>query len=257
MYIYNTFISMKEIKPKYYLNKNLKPKVVDGIEKYPVYFRFNLNGSNHRIKSQLIDYLATEEELDNYENKMIDEIKSLNYLYNRFRENYSFSNFEKDMNKIYYPQILGEPTNEDDKYSYFKKVNTSGILAPDEDYYNKNISKNSSLEKIQNNYRNELINYISDKTGLTKFFLQNFLIKELKNNSLELPTFFIEDTQLEKKIKNYNMYVEFANKNNLTVKKWYTEKYNEKFKKEYGELAYKEVEKMFDEIVDNQLNVKK
>ena len=31
----------------------------------------------------------------------------------------------------------------------------------------------------------------------------------------------------------------------------------QKIKKEYGELAYQEVEKMFDELVDNQLNVKK
>lgn len=248
---------MKEIKPKYYLNKNLKPKIEDGVEKYPVYFRFNLNGSNHRIKSQLIDYLATEEELDNYQYQMIDEIKSLNYLYNRFRENYSFSNFENDMNKIFYPQILGEPVDDDDKYSYFKKSKNDGVLTSDENVYNKNIFRNNSLDNIEENYRNELINFISDKTSLTKDFLRNFLIKEFKNTTLELPTFFIDDIQLEKKIKNYNMYVEFANKNDLTVKKWYTEKYNEKFKKEYGELAYQEVEKMFDELVDNQLNVKK
>lgn len=257
MYIYNTYFSMKEIKPKYYLNKNLKPKVDNGIEKYPVYFRFNLNGSNHRIKSQFIDYLANEEELDNYKYQMIDEIKSLNYLYNRFRENYSFSNFENDMNKISYPQILGEPTDEDDKYSYFKKAKTSGILAPDEDVYNKNISNKNSFKKIEENYRNELLNFIYEKTGLSKTFLTNFIIKEFTNTTLELPTYFIEDPQLERKIKNYNMYIEFANKNDLTVKKWYTEKYNEKFKKEYGELAYQEVEKMFDELVDSQLNVKK
>ncbi|MDM1299226.1 hypothetical protein HXZ94_12070 [Empedobacter falsenii] len=248
---------MKEIKPKYYLNKNLKPKIEDGVEKYPVYFRFNLNGSNHRIKSQLIDYLASEEELDNYQYQMIDEIKSLNYLYNRFRENYSFSNFENDMNKIFYPQILGEPVDDDDKYSYFKKSKNNTVLTSDGDVYNKNIFRNDSLDKIEENYRNELINFISDKTTLTKDFLRTFLIKEFKNTTLELPTFFIDDIQLEKKIKNYNMYVEFANKNDLTVKKWYTEKYNEKFKKEYGELAYQEVEKMFDELVDNQLNVKK
>jgi len=248
---------MKEIKPKYYLNKNLKPKIEDGVEKYPVYFRFNLNGSNHRIKSQLIDYLASEEELDNYQYQMIDEIKSLNYLYNRFRENYSFSNFENDMNKIFYPQILGEPVDDDDKYSYFKKSKNNTVLTSDGDVYNKNIFRNDSLDKIEENYRNELINFISDNTTLTKDFLRTFLIKEFKNTTLELPTFFIDDIQLEKKIKNYNMYVEFANKNDLTVKKWYTEKYNEKFKKEYGEIAYQEVEKMFDELVDNQLNVKK
>ena len=92
---------------------------------------------------------------------------------------------------------------------------------------------------------------------MSKTFLTNFIIKEFTNTTLELPTYFIEDPQLERKIKNYNMYIEFANKNDLTVKKWYTEKYNEKFKKEYGELAYQEGEKMFDELVDSQLNVKK
>ncbi|WP_313375840.1 hypothetical protein [Chishuiella sp.] len=246
---------MKKIKPKYYLNKSLKPKIEDGIEKYPVYFRFNLNGSNHRIKSQLIDYLSSEEELDNYHYEIIDETKSLNYLYNRFRENYSFSNFENDMNIISSSQILGEPN--DDKYTYLEKIKTSEILSPDNHGYNRKIFQNNSLAILEENYRNELINFISDRTGLTKDFLRNFLIKEFKNKTLELPTFFIDDIKLDKKIKSYNMYIDFANKNNLTVKKWYTDNYNDKFKKEYGELAYQEIKKIFDELVDNQLNVKK
>ena len=84
---------MIKIKTKYYLNKRLKPKIIDYQEHYPVYYRFNLEGSNHQIKSQLIDYLKDESELSNFEKEIEKEALYLNTLINNFKGNYRFFNF--------------------------------------------------------------------------------------------------------------------------------------------------------------------
>ncbi len=89
---------MKEIKPKFYLNTKLKP---DYRNRYPVYFRFNLNGSNHRLKSKLLGYLADESSLKRHQDLVDIETKYLNALIKYSKDLYQFIFYTEDIERLH------------------------------------------------------------------------------------------------------------------------------------------------------------
>lgn len=68
---------------KHYLNKRLKPHLINEVIKYPVYVRVTYLRKNHKIKSQWINYPISEFEFKHdkrikkiieYETQIINEI---------------------------------------------------------------------------------------------------------------------------------------------------------------------------------------
>ncbi len=67
---------MGKIIIKHYLNKTLKPSLMKGVFKYPVYVRVTYNRMNHKLKSQWINYPVSESEFGKTAIKKIAEYET-------------------------------------------------------------------------------------------------------------------------------------------------------------------------------------
>lgn len=192
---------MVKIKTKYYLNKRLKPKIIDYQEHYPVYYRFNLEGSNHQIKSQLIDYLKDESELSNFEKEIEKEALYLNTLINNFKGNYRFFNFvshfeflNMDIYNLFNSFYLQWGTSE--------RINVEG----DEIHY-----------LFSHNYHDELANYLSSKTNFCNVFFHKVLKDHLVNLNIELPIYFLKNEKLKNEVEIHNSLLLLINEGKINL----------------------------------------
>jgi hypothetical protein len=167
---------MKVLKPKHYLNKRLKPKVVGSVKTYPVYFRFTIGNSNHQIKSYLIGNLKNADELTNYEREVNLESEVLNYLYNRFQD-YSFTNFNSDAFYLCSPIHVIV-----DLYlsTYVDEFEDEGFTV----------------------YKKELSSFLMSKTNFPKHFLTKMI--DCVDFDSQIPTDFIKEKKLKLIIDTYN-----------------------------------------------------
>ncbi|WP_165732200.1 hypothetical protein [Polaribacter sp. 20A6] len=204
---------MKILKPKHYLNRRLKPKMVGSVKTYPVYIRFTIGTSNHRVKSFLFDYLENEEQLLEYKNKIDLEKEVINYLYTRFH-NYSFSNFNSDAFYLCSPlNVIID--------MYINMYSSDGLDVPSE-YYKK-----------------ELYNYLLTKTNFPKLFL-NEMIHDINFNTY-VPSEFIKDESLKIVIESFNFCINF-NENKpdlLCMYNWLNTNIKDEFREQYGSSYFK------------------
>lgn len=175
---------MKILKPKYYLNKKLKPRKNGDVDTYPVYFRFTIGKSNHRVKSYLIGYLENEDNFDDFTREMQVEKYAINYLYGRYY-NYTFDNFNAD--------------------AFYLCSPLSTLI---EHYILENSDGPWDGCPIHA-YTAELIIFTSFKTQLSEEFISNAINIQLKSL---LPSEFIKDQELKIIIETYNYSILFDKK---------------------------------------------
>ncbi|WP_291120309.1 hypothetical protein [Empedobacter sp. UBA7248] len=211
---------MIEVKSKYYLNRDVKPI---NNKFYKVYFRFNLNGVNHRVKSQMINYLEKTEDLENLENLIVLETKYVNTLLNEYGENYKFKNFENDVYNL--------NTNLFDYY-----------ISEDELFLKNSIIKYKKPINIYGDlYINNLVSYLIKTSNLNKKFLfysiNSFgtIINLYKN---EIPVEFIEDKNIKDFVNSCNNILEFSSKNKTNVYKWFFEFQRLDYQKKYSKSSF-------------------
>jgi len=210
---------MKILKPKHYLNKRLKPKMVDSVKTYPVYFRFTIGTSNHQIKSYLIGYLETDVELIDYEREMQLESKGLNYLYNKFQD-YSFSNYNCDAFYLFSPiQLI-----------------VSLYLSTYVDEFE---------DEAMTVYKKELYTFLLSKTNFPKPFLIE-MIEDTNFNS-QIPTDFLKEGKLKFMIDTYNFTIIYNENKSilLCMFNWL----NTDIKDDFSKLSSPNHSKFIDKIV--------
>lgn len=210
---------MKILKPKYFLNKQLKSKKVGEVDTYPAYFRFTIGKSNHRVKSYLIGYLENEVNFDDFTREMQVEKDVINYLYNRFH-NYTFDNFNSDAFYLCSPidQLLSLYI-----CTYF--VEELGDI---------------SLEA----YKKELVTYTASLTKLSEGFLNDSL--QIQTN-YSLPSNFIKNEKLAHIINAYNYSLNFGVNSQVffCMYTWNNSDVRDQFIKRYGSIYAK----VIDEII--------
>lgn len=218
---------MKILKPKHYLNKRLKPKMIGSIKTYPVYIRFTIGTSNHRIKSFLLENLEDEKQLLEYEKEIGLEKDVINYLYTRFH-NYSFSNFNSD---AFY------------------------LCSPIQDMISLYISTfaNEFEDEAIAVYQKELYAHLLIKTNFPEPFL-NKMIDNIVFNS-QVPSDFIKDKKLKLIIESFNSSIVFNE--NVTdifcIYNWKHTNIKDKFRKQFGSSYFKFVENVI-ELYSSSLN---
>lgn len=200
---------MKDIKPKYYLNKKLKPRGIGTVDTYPVYFRFTIGKNNHRIKSVLIGYLENEEGLEYYRREIELEILVLNYLYTRFH-NYTFDRFSLD--------------------AYYLCCPLSGFIS---EYMVMNTDEFEDKVAMKV-YMDELKAYIFSKTKLPLSFLDSTL--DDINFESTLPSDFIKNKELKFIVDTYNYSFIFEENQSsiFCMYNWLHTDIKEEFSKLYG-----------------------
>ncbi|MGV0977808.1 hypothetical protein [Empedobacter falsenii] len=212
---------MINVKPKYYLNKDVKPL---NNKFYKVYFRFNLNGVNHRVKSQLINYLEKDENLKENEELIDIETKYVNILLQEYGEDYKFKNFEADifnLNKNLFDYYISEE-------KLFLKNNTTEYIKP--------------INIYGDLYINNLISYLIKTSNLDKKFLfysiNSFgtILNLYKNN---IPLDFVEETSIKDFINSCNDILEFSSINMTNVYKWFFEDQRLHYKEKYSKSSFK------------------
>ncbi|WP_027126294.1 hypothetical protein [Gelidibacter mesophilus] len=210
---------MKIIKPKYYLNKRLKPKKVGSVDAYPVYFRFTIGKNNHRIKSFLVEYLTDEDELKDYKKEIDLEKEVINYLYNRFH-NYSFANFNSDA---------------------FYLCNPLSVLVSL--YIHTHVDEFEDQEALEL-YKVELRDYLFSTSKFPIPFL-NGMVESITFNSL-VPSGFIENKNLKLIIDSYNSSVTFNEKSPsvFCMFNWLHTDIKDTFLKIYGQSHFKFIDKI-------------
>lgn len=190
---------------KYYLNKRLKPKIIDFKEHYPVYFRFNFGGTNHQIKSQLIGYLNNENELNNCKSEIERESSYINTLFDFYERRYSFINFEKDSSLL--NMNLYQLFN-----SYYLSVGEGELT---ESY------EVESRYEFSSYYKKELQNFLSLTTKLPSIFFSKVINDQLINLNVKLPTNFVKSERLLVDIEIHNILLQICNKNSITLYDWF------------------------------------
>lgn len=190
---------------KYYLNKRLKPKIIDFKEHYPVYFRFNFGGTNHQIKSQLIGYLNNENELNNCKSEIERESSYINTLFDFYERRYSFINFEKDSSLL--NMNLYQLFN-----SYYLSVGEGELT---ESY------EVESRYEFSSYYKKELQNFLSLTTKLPSIFFSKVIDNQLINLNVKLPTNFVKSERLLVDIEIHNILLQICNKNSITLYDWF------------------------------------
>lgn len=233
---------MINVNPKYYLNKNVKP--IHG-KFYKVYFRFNLNGVNHRIKSQIINFLENEEDLNNYEGQIEAERKYVNILLNEYGKNYEFKNFENDFYNL-----------NENLFSYY--VSEEALCLK-----NKTNQYVKPIKRYGDIYINNLVNYLKSTTNLKKSFLFysiNSLGSIINLYKDEIPIDFIQDENIKNFIISCNNLMEFTSRNQTNLYKWFFEFQRLDFKEMYSESCFKLVDEfciiLYEDIFEKKVSVK-
>lgn len=199
---------MKILKPKYYLNKKLKPRKNGDVDTYPVYFRFTIGKNNHRLKSFLIGNLENDNQLADFEEEISLEVKALNYLYIRFND-YSFDNFSSDAHYLCSPLST--------LLEHYILENSDGPWA------------GCPIHA----YTAELIFFTSFRTQLSEEFISNAINIQLKSL---LPSEFIKDQELKIIIETYNYSILFDKKlsSSFCIYNWENSNLKDDFIKLYG-----------------------
>lgn len=210
---------MKIIKPRYYLNKRLKPKKVGSVDTYPVYFRFTIGKNNHRIKSFLVDYLSDEDDLKNYKKEIDLEKEVINYLYTRFH-NYSFANFNSDAFYLCNP--------------------LSDLISL---YIHSHVDDFDDQEALEL-YKVELRDYLFSTSKFPMPFL-NGMVESISFNSI-VPSDFIKNQNLKLIVDTYNFSVDFNEKSSsvFCMFNWLHTDIKETFLKTYGQPHFKFIDKV-------------
>lgn len=190
---------------KYYLNKRLKPKIIDFKEHYPVYFRFNSGGTNHQIKSQLIGYLNDENELNNCQSEIKRESSYINTLFDFYEGRYSFINFEKDSSFL--------------NMNLYQLFN-SYYLSIGEGEFTESYEIGLGYE-FSNYYKEELQNFLSLTTRLPSIFFSKVIDDQLVNLNVKLPTNFVKNERLLVDIEIHNILLQICNEKSITLYDWF------------------------------------
>lgn len=190
---------------KYYLNKRLKPKIIDFKEHYPVYFRFNSGGTNHQIKSQLVGYLNDENGLNDCKSEIKRESSYINTLFDFYEGRYSFINFE------YHSKLLN--TN---LYQLFNSYYLSICDAEFTESYE--IELRYEFSSV---YKEELQNFLSLTTGLPSIFFCKVIDDKLINLNVKLPTNFVKNERLLIDIEIHNILLQICNEDSITLYDWF------------------------------------
>ena len=199
---------MRILKPKYFLNKQLKDKKVGEVDTYPAYFRFTIGKSNHRVKSYLIGYLKDEGCFESFTKEMQVEKDVINYLYSRYHD-YTFDNFNADAFYLCSPlsKLL-------DLYisTYFDEElgDTAG------DAYNK-----------------ELITYTAAKTKISEEFLRKSMNSQFESS---VPSNFIKSKRLALVVETFNYSLDFEKKSDIVfcMYNWNTSNIRDQFLNSFG-----------------------
>ncbi len=190
---------------KYYLNKRLKPKIIDFKEHYPVYFRFNYGGTNHQIKSQLIGYLNDEKELNDCKSEIKRESSYINTLFDFYEGRYSFINFEKDSSLL--------------NMNLYQLFN-SHYLSIGKGEFTESYEIGLGYE-FSSYYKEELQNFLSLTTRLPSIFFSKVIDDQLINLNIKLPTNFVKNERLLFDIEIHNILLQICNENSITLYDWF------------------------------------
>lgn len=227
---------MKEIKIKHYLNKRLKPEIENGIKHYPVYFRFNLDGKNHRIPSFFIkDYLASEEELNSLTLEMQEEEYFINLLY-RSDNNYEFKFYHMDVQQI--------ALSLKDILQNYMMTGDGNDIHPDYLY---------SLSSYMEDYKNSFIEFIAKSHNYSIEFTKSFFRMFPSDEHDFYPVDFIKNPETKEFFEAYNHVMEFSKERLIHEYDWIQRKKSEVFKKEFGEKSYQIVNKLVHERLKVQV----
>lgn len=212
---------MSDIKIKHYLNKKLKSKKINGEIKYSVYFRFNLEGKNHRIPSFFImDYIGTEKELNSYVAEMEEEEYFIN-LFNKRSNNYIFKDYQFDI------QFIAMSVK--DILQNFMKTGDGKDLHPD--YY-------YSLSSYMENYKKDFIEFISKSHNYSIDFTESFFKLCPSEEHDFYPVDFIKDSKIKCFYEAYNHVMKFSKNRLIHEYDWIERKQGEVFKELYGEKYF-------------------
>lgn len=229
---------MKDIKIKHYLNTKLKPEINNGVKRYRVYFRFNLEGKNHRIPSFFIkDYLETEKELSSLTLEMEEEAFFVNYFYREQKSNYQFSDYYKDIQGV--APSISSILND---YMLIGDVN---LLASNE---------LGSLDEIlgcKKDFKKELIEFISKSHKFSTDFLESFFKEVPSSYEGYYPVDFIKDPELKLFYQAYNEILEFSKERDIHLYDWIRRNKKEVFKERYGEKSYQIINEIALKYVTN------
>lgn len=236
---------MKEIKPKFYLNKKLKP---DYLNRYPVYFRFNLNGTNHRLKSYFFEKLKNDDLIKENEYLVDLETKYINVL-----AKYSINGFEtttysldvekldKDLYKIYTSEDfdfikIGVSINIDEDELYPYEIDNDNLGNLEEKYIE--LDNQKPAYNFNRIYRNELIDNLVSKSGYNYSFIDSIISKNIFEIKTKHPTDFIKEKCILDYVKSCNDLLDFEETESVNIYKWMFEGKGELFKKTYGDTSY-------------------
>lgn len=226
---------MNDIKIKHYLNKKLKPKINNGVNHYCVYFRFNLEGKNHRIPSFFVtDYLASDKELNSYSLEMKEEEYFINLLY-KSKDDYEFKSYFFDIQQI-------ALSIKDILQDIMKTADGSNIHS---DFL-------YSLSSYMEDYKKDFIESISEKYKYSLEFVESFFrIAPLGEHDF-YPTNFIKNQEVKDFFEAYNKIMEFSEERLIHEYDWVKRNQSEVFKAKFGEKYYK----IIDRIVRERLKDK-
>ena len=238
---------MKEIMPTFYFNTKLKP---DYRNRYPVYFRFNLNGSNHRLKSKLLGYLADESSLKRHQDLVDIETKYLNALIKYSKDLYQFIFYTEDIERLhkdlysfytsenvdFYKKPLGFPIDDDDIYLYQDFENDHDM----DEFEEETIFFDDQKPSVEgnDNYRNEFVQYLISTSKLDANFINHTTANDIMHTNMVLPTFFIKEKKTLDYINSCNDLFNFSIENDINMYKWIFEGKGEIFRKKYGEMSF-------------------
>ncbi|QXP68955.1 hypothetical protein H0I29_09880 [Polaribacter sp. R2A056_3_33] len=218
---------MKILKPKHYLNKRLKPKMVGSVKTYPVYIRFTIGTSNHRIKSVILENLEDEKQLLEHKKEIDLEKNVINYLYTRFH-NYSFSHFNSDAFYLCSPiQVIISLYI----YTYADEFEDVALTV----------------------YEKELFAHLLSKTNFPKPFLSK-MIENIDFNT-RVPSDFIKDKKLKLIVDSFNSSIIFnENESDIfCIYNWKHTDIKDKFRNQFGSSSFNFIEKVI-ELYSSSLN---
>ncbi len=178
-------LSERKIGVKHYLNKKLKPKIVDGVETFPIYIRISFDGQNTEIKSNWDRFVfdATNEDHENLYQNILDT--------GEFLRNTGVSE-DKFFSNESIKKILNEEAQQIESFiSSFSKVKGINALR----LFNPGVYETTdySIFRIVDTYgyNNHLIRSIIDTDDdLIMFFNDNALTHSFSNAYRGLKKYF-------------------------------------------------------------------
>lgn len=223
-----------DINIKYYLNRKLKSKINDFGECFPVYFRFNLYGNNHRVKSRLIDYLPNEATLDNYKKEIERETQYVETLISKFGDFHliydSDGIFDIFNGNLYWLINFFYLNKSEGDLNFLRFRNKSG--------YNFNVR-----------YREEYAKYLSEISGFSLNVVDFMTRDDIRNLRIKLPTNFITDERLLFDTILHNKLLEIIqNDNPIGFFDWYFKNGKNRAQELLTEQEFSVVEKTLNDL---------